>query len=208
MGLGEKGRGLLAFPGGGPAGHGGIARHPFAPLPGGEAFGQGVIPDEACMSGQYAQPRRLLGRRRWPPHLIKVTGLGLVLALPMANSAAVVKTETYRYFAGEAERALSPLGSLFATWVINTEPVVYPLGRVMAFLAPPLVSASAEQVASEQDALEAPEIQTVPERAGQGLPPESPPVQPVSSAAAMPEVSRVAHLDVTRDRKSTRLNSS
>jgi len=143
-------------------------------------------------------PALLGSRRRWPPHLIKVTGLGLVLALPMANSAAVVKTETYRYFAGEAERALSPLGSLFATWVINTEPVVYPLGRVMAFLAPPLVSASAEQVASEQDALEAPEIQTVPERAGQGLPPESPPVQPVSSAAAMPEVSRVAHLDVTR----------
>lgn len=149
--------------------------------------------------GLVASLPALLGsRNRWLPHLIKVTGLGLVLALPMANSAAVVKTETYRYFAGEAERALSPLGSLFATWVINTEPVVYPLGKVMAFFAPPLVAASPEQVASEQGDLEAPEIQTVPERAAQSLQPQAASPREVIGTAPPPEVSRVAHLDVTR----------
>lgn len=158
--------------------------------------------------GLAASLPALLGRgNRWLPLAIKVGGLGMVIALPMANSAAILKTDTYRYFESEAQRSLSPLGSLFATWVINTEPLVYPVGRLMAFLAPPLMAASPEQVAAEQAeaAAATPNIQTQPERpAGRSetAEPSAPSTAGATTATGTPDaapvVSRIAHLDVTR----------
>ena len=158
--------------------------------------------------GLAASLPALLGREnRWLPMAIKIGGLGIVIALPMANSASILKTDTYRYFESEAERSLSPLGSLFATWVINTEPVVYPVGRIMAFLAPPLVPASPEHVAEEQAeaAAVSPNIQTEPERPASHVEPTEPTAPSANLSSTDTDdpdaslvVSRIAHLDVTR----------
>lgn len=171
--------------------------------------------------GLAASIPALLGRRnRWLPVMINITGLGVLIILPMINNAASTKTDTYRYFESEAERSFSPLGGLFATWVINTEPVVYPIGHLMAFFAPPLVSAQTDQVASEsnQEAEKASAIQTEPElpasdtasRSGEAAEAETQPAlnkaamtemeQPVATAdVVVPEtISSVAYLDITQ----------
>lgn len=83
-------------------------------------------------------------KRRWLPHLIKVGGLLFVVTIPMLSSAAVTQTPTYRYFNDEFQRSMTTGGALFATWVINTQPVVYPVGRLTSYIAPPLVSSRVE----------------------------------------------------------------
>lgn len=147
-------------------------------------------------------------KHRWLPPVIRVGGLVVVVTISMLSSAAVTKTSTYRYFNEEFQRSMTTGGALFATWVINTQPVIYSLGRLTAYIAPPLVSGHSnaaerfEDVNQEReittDFAEDAEVETLAE-ADTSLP--SPAVaQEKGSHRALPDDGRplgVMHLDVS-----------
>lgn len=83
-------------------------------------------------------PSLLNLQQRWLSPVIKIAGMASIITIPMINSAAVVETKTYTYFKNEAGNSLTPLGSFFTTWVINTMPSVYPVGAIAGQIAPPL----------------------------------------------------------------------
>ncbi|SEQ34178.1 hypothetical protein SAMN05421693_12510 [Ectothiorhodospira magna] len=71
---------------------------------------------------------------------MKLGGIIGVIAIPMINSSSVVETETYKYFESQVSDTLGPVAGFFATWVVNTEPSVYAVGRFAQHVAPPLIS--------------------------------------------------------------------
>lgn len=91
-------------------------------------------------------PSLLSLQQRWLASFIKLTGVVGIITIPMVNSAAVVETETFSYFKKEASNSLTPLGSFFTAWAINTQPSVYPIGVIAAQIAPPLFPPDPEKV--------------------------------------------------------------
>lgn len=128
--------------------------------------------------GLMASLPALIGiKAPWLSHGIKLLGMAAIVAVPMLNSAAIVHTPTYQYFEEQTQSALGPAGSLFSTWVINTEPAIYGIGASAARIAPPLFTADPELVEREREAMQPPEVDTrVDRRLRTGPQAESDPV--------------------------------
>lgn len=118
--------------------------------------------------GLLASVPLLLGIKSfWLGVVIKASGFAIIISMPMVYHSNVVKTDTYRYFESEASRVLTPVGSLFSTWVINTQPVIYELASVSARMVSPLFPADPRVVEMQRQGSRPTTIQTQPDISGQ-----------------------------------------
>lgn len=59
----------------------------------------------------------------------------IFVAYPIISSSSTVKSEAFAYFSTEMEKQTSPVVPQLAAWVIDAQPIMYPVGNTLAGLA-------------------------------------------------------------------------
>lgn len=59
----------------------------------------------------------------------------IFVAYPLVSSSSAVKSEAFAYFSTEMEKQTSPVVPHLAAWVIDAQPIMYPVGNTLAGLA-------------------------------------------------------------------------
>ncbi|MCH2074345.1 MAG: hypothetical protein MK130_05740, partial [Puniceicoccaceae bacterium] len=59
----------------------------------------------------------------------------IFVAYPLVSSSSAVKSEAFAYFSTEMEKQTSPVVPNLAAWVIDAQPIMYPVGNTLAGLA-------------------------------------------------------------------------
>lgn len=63
---------------------------------------------------------------------VRLVFIVAVVVLPLLFSGEIAQTRTFQSIEQETSKALGPVGSGFITWLGNLQPMVYPMGQMMA----------------------------------------------------------------------------
>ncbi|MDQ6962823.1 MAG: hypothetical protein Q9M28_09930 [Mariprofundaceae bacterium] len=74
----------------------------------------------------------LAGAGRMIVNTLRVAFIAAVVALPLLISGEIGQTRAFQSIVHETEKEMGPIGSHFIVWLSNLQPVVYPLGHVLA----------------------------------------------------------------------------